>query len=1123
MSNPSCEPPSAEPVLAGLKDFQRLTVDHVFRRLYTDSDASRRFLIADEVGLGKTLVARGVVAKAVEHLWNKVDRIDIVYVCSNGDIARQNVKRLTLPSYANIPIASRITMLPVTALQLDERLNFVTFTPSTSLDLKRSTGIAEERALLYWLLRDEWQFGDRMAPINVLQCGKGREPFRDLVRDFRRCYPIDAALAAQFRESLRASDLRRTHDGRATLQDRFASLSEHLGRARVSGSHVPPADRHERDLLIGEIRNELARACIEALEPDLVILDEFQRFKHLLSESEMGDLAKALLDYPDVRVLLLSATPYKMYTLSDESAADDHYEDFLQTLEFLFGHDERRAREFSSLLDGYRRELLAIGDGDHEALLELKASLEGRLRKVMVRTERLASSLDRHGMLEEIRAPDVTLQAGDIEDYLALQRVATCVGHPDTIEYWKSSPYLLNFMESYELKSRFERECELESCRAELADTIERWPNVLLDWRAVENYEPLEAANARLRSLLAETVEQGVWQQLWIAPSLPYYQLGGPFATPEAARFTKKLVFSSWEVVPKAIATLVSYEAERRVYRASEETPSNTPDALRRRRAPLLRFQRGPGGRLMGMPVFGLLYPSPTLASELDPLRLASGLLASPGRKRPTAGQALKRAQEQVAHLLSGLDVEVDPDRANDEYWYWAAPILLDLQRYPHETRAWFAEPDLAYLGAGEKVEADDSDDKTAWLAHLSRARELLAGKLRLGQPPKDLVRVLATAGLAGPGNTSLRALARASDSVGDLAAPWLRSSAVRVAWSLRNLFNLPESMAIVRRRSRGGRRAERYWRQVADYCLKGCLQAVLDEYAHVLRESLGLFDESPQEIAAALAVATAGTLSLRTVTLRVDDVQLAGSGADATIDLDAKRGMRAHFAMRFGNQKAEDGAEATRASQVRDAFNSPFWPFVLSTTSVGQEGLDFHLYCHAVVHWNLPSNPVDLEQREGRVHRYKGHAVRKNLARQLGGRLLGLACEPASPPPPRGAAPIPGDIWEAMFEEARQSREAGLSDLWPYWIYTCKGGAAIERHVPFLPLSRDADRYETLRKSLAAYRMVFGQARQEDLVELLLSRVPVTELAALLEELTMDLSPPLEASNQTRSLAAIS
>lgn len=30
-----------------------------------------------------------------------------------------------------------------------------------------------------------------------------------------------------------------------------------------------------------------------------------------------------------------------------------------------------------------------------------------------------------------------------------------------------------------------------------------------------------------------------------------------------------------------------------------------------------------------------------------------------------------------------------------------------------------------------------------------------------------------------------------------------------------------------------------------------------------------------------------------------------------------------------------------------RTAFNSPFWPFVLASTDVGQEGLDFHSYTH--------------------------------------------------------------------------------------------------------------------------------------------------------------------------------
>jgi hypothetical protein len=78
---------------------------------------------------------------------------------------------------------------------------------------------------------------------------------------------------------------------------------------------------------------------------------------------------------------------------------------------------------------------------------------------------------------------------------------------------------------------------------------------------------------------------------------------------------------------------------------------------------------------------------------------------------------------------------------------------------------------------------------------------------------------------------------------------------------------------------------------------------------------------------------------------------------------------MRGRFAIRFGDQAIEGEQRQQRAQQASQAFNSPFWPFVLTTTSIGQEGLDFHLYSHAVVHWNLPSNPVDLEQHAG-MHR---------------------------------------------------------------------------------------------------------------------------------------------------------
>jgi Helicase conserved C-terminal domain len=200
---------------------------------------------------------------------------------------------------------------------------------------------------------------------------------------------------------------------------------------------------------------------------------------------------------------------------------------------------------------------------------------------------------------------------------------------------------------------------------------------------------------------------------------------------------------------------------------------------------------------------------------------------------------------------------------------------------------------------------------------------------------------------------------------------------------------------------------------------------------------------------------------------------------------------MGGRFALRFGDDRSDDGGE-TRRSLVRTAFNSPFWPFVLATTSVGQEGLDFHLYCHAVVHWNLPANPVDLEQREGRVHRYKGHAIRRNLANSLGAEAV------------RSDS---GDPWAWMFEEGSRRRPKRESDIVPYWVYS-DGDARIERIVPALPLSRDRSRLEALKRSLVAYRLAFGQPRQEELVAYLREHFSAEEVEELKSELHIDLAP---------------
>ena len=177
--------PNADEVCRSLRDFQRTTVEYAYRRLYLDPDRIDRFLVADEVGLGKTWVAKGVIAQAVAHLWDNKKRIDVLYICSNAEIARQNINRLNLGESKDQAFASRLTLLPLQLRDLNERkVNFISFTPGTSLDFGTSSGARRERAVLYWLLSDIWALRGTAAK-NLLQANAGMESWRSLLDEVK--------------------------------------------------------------------------------------------------------------------------------------------------------------------------------------------------------------------------------------------------------------------------------------------------------------------------------------------------------------------------------------------------------------------------------------------------------------------------------------------------------------------------------------------------------------------------------------------------------------------------------------------------------------------------------------------------------------------------------------------------------------------------------------------------------------------------------------------------------------------------------------------------------------------------------------------------------------------------
>lgn len=522
--------PDTESILNGLKDFQRATVEHVFNRLYLDKDSTRRYLVADEVGLGKTLVARGVIAKTIDHLWDQPTRIDIIYVCSNTDIARQNINRMNVIGGNEFLLASRITLLPMTILDANhqgatrfetQRVNFVSFTPGTSFELHGRGGIARERALLYWMLKDDWKLDGKLAS-RPFEGTSGKTGFQwelNYVDPARGNVAIHSGMQSDFLKAVNKKPrFRKTYD-------------QLLSQVPPRKDDLPAEFRSECLAWIGTLRQLLAETCLRWLEPDLIILDEFQRFKHLMagnSDESNGaaELAEHLFSFQNetsaARVLLLSATPYKMYTTSEESEQDDHYADFRLTLNFLISDPARRLA-FEQLLTQYRNELFQVAEHGSEALLSIKSKLEDLLRAVMVRTERLAIHAERNGMLMQKEMPELSLQSTDVQQYLGLQRIAKELQHGDMLEYWKSAPYLLNFMEHYDIKRKLEERLQPgEPVDSSLAKAFRSFSDGMLDRDTIEAYGKIDPGNAKLRSLAADTVGRKAWRLLWIPPSLPY-------------------------------------------------------------------------------------------------------------------------------------------------------------------------------------------------------------------------------------------------------------------------------------------------------------------------------------------------------------------------------------------------------------------------------------------------------------------------------------------------------------------------------------------------------------------------------------------------------------------------
>lgn len=558
----------------------------------------------------------------------------------------------------------------------------------------------------------------------------------------------------------------------------------------------------------------------------------------------------------------------------------------------------------------------------------------------------------------------------------------------------------------------------------------------------------------------------------WLPPTLPWWPVSGAFALAEGKTapepLSKILIFSRYRAVPRAVASVLSYEAERRAFSVEEQRLRSNQKARRydyRARSSGVDEARRPkeGRHVQPRAVFTFsaakgdeqpfrqvleFFPLPALARACDPL-----LALSKGCAKTSEGLTAAVARHLAAQL--GRNAHDGVRRPT-----WAHVRALE-ERAP----SWSAVRS-GWASWGDSISAN----RAAW----SAGQTFLSRAASPGPPTDGELTEVAHLGLFSPGCVLLRAVERVFGPTTDEASRLERIARVSVG-ALRGYLDTPEFHKLFQRPEHKNHRLA-----VREAIFEGNLESVLDEYLATLA---GLGERDPPSGREQRALEHLETA----LQIRTSSIELNRLGRPTKFKL------RCHAALPFGLAASEVVSESTgklRSDFLRVAFNSPFRPYVLATTSIGQEGLDFHVYCSHLVHWDLPSNPVDLEQREGRIRRYGSLAVRRSMA------ASGTDRAPGKSP------------WRSVAERAKETA-GGLS---PWWS---QAGAAVRTSVYLPPFSRDVEKLHGLLDSLALYRLTLGQPDQEHLVRALQIRLEHAGneaeqklLLAWLKEVRIKLSP---------------
>jgi hypothetical protein len=261
--------------------------------------------------------------------------------------------------------------------------------------------------------------------------------------------------------------------------------------------------------------------------------------------------------------------------------------------------------------------------------------------------------------------------------------------------------------------------------------------------------------------------------------------------------------------------------------------------------------------------------------------------------------------------------------------WYWLAPLLLDKAINKNQiVFDWFEKgmppSELSIDTENVNVDKEENSGKNT---HFENAQSIFLHDdiLEIGKLSDDQLELicdnLAELTLGSSAICYLRSQKRHKQ----LSLELLDAS-YNVSSAFLTMFNKPESIALVRLHSSEGD----YWQRALKYMIDGNIQAMLDEFVYLLVKGENIVSTS------VLSDFLSDILSMRTVTSDTDDYQTFID--NLTSEKKKRNSIRSHYAVDFGIQKINTAKGAGRQINIRQAFNSPFRPFVLASTSIARK-----------------------------------------------------------------------------------------------------------------------------------------------------------------------------------------